>query len=286
MKAKHLVLVAAVLTLGACRWGDAKAPTGQVVATIGDREITFRQLHAELDGFAPGTPDVQKAGEREALDRILQRSILADAARKQGLDKDPDFILLSERANDALLVEMLQKKIITNVPPPTTEEAEQFAEAHPNIFAERKIFDVEQIRIARPADPGILPKLRPLNTLDEIAAFLTQHQISFQRGTNTIDAVGISPKLVDAIVAMPAQEVFIIPTGNVVLINRISNTRTEPFTGDKATKYALYLLRTQHAQDAVQKAFNVILAASKGQIHLNKDFEAMSKVASSKKPPA
>jgi peptidyl-prolyl cis-trans isomerase C len=279
IKAQHFILLAALLALGACRWGWSKAPTGQVVATVGAREITLRQLHAELEGFAPATPEAQRAGQRAALNRILERSILADAAKKQGLDKDPDFILLSERANDALLVEMLQKKILASVPPPTTEEASQFEDAHPNIFAERKIFDVEQIRILRPTDPSVLSPLRPLNTLDEVVAYLTKHQISFQRGTSSIDAVGLSPKAVDAIVALPPQEVFIIPAGNMVLINRITNTRTEPFTGDKATKYALYLLRTQHATEVVQKAFTNILISAKGQIRYNRDFQAPPKTA-------
>src|SRR5262249_52978649 len=64
-----------------------KAPTGQVVATVGSREITRRELQAELAGSTATTPAAQKAEQQLALRRIIQRVILANAAKEQGLDK-------------------------------------------------------------------------------------------------------------------------------------------------------------------------------------------------------
>ena len=285
LRAQHFLLLAIALTLGACHFTSPKAPTGQVVATVGEREITRRQLQLELNGAGQVTPAGQKAQQQAALQYIIQRSILADAAKQQGVNKDPNFILLSERANDALLVQMLQAKIAASVPPPTREEANSFEEANPNVFAERKIFEVEQMRMARPADSSILAKLKPLNTLDDIASFLTQNHIAFQRGQSTIDAVGQNPKLVSAIVALPPNEVFIISSGNGLLINQVLNTRTQPFTGEPATKYALHVLQTQHAQEAVQRAFASILGRAQTDVRINKDFQPTPKPVSVPSPP-
>jgi len=281
---KQLAVIAVALTTCGCHFGSQKPPTGQVVATVGDREITRRQLQAELNGVAAATPAAQKAQQQAALQYIIQRAILADAAKKQGLDKDPNFILLSERANDALLVQLLQTKIAASVPAPTIEEANTFEEANPDVFAERKVFDVDQMRMSRPADPSILAKLKPLNTLDDIASFLTQNRILYQRGKSTIDAVGQNPKLVSAIVKLPPNEVFIISSGNGVLINQVLATRVQPFTGGQATKYALYLLRTQHAQEAVQRAFADLLKKAQSDIRINKEFQSAQKPASAPLP--
>ena len=119
MKPYHLFLFITVLAVSACGQ-SSKTPTGQVAATVGGHEITVRQLQAELSGVPAAAPAAQKAQKQGALDLIVQRTILADAARKQGLDKDPNFILLSERANEALLVQRLQAKIASNVPPPSS----------------------------------------------------------------------------------------------------------------------------------------------------------------------
>ena len=90
---------------------------------------------------------------------------------------------------------------------------------NPNIFAERKLLDVDQIRAPRPSDPKIIAQLQPLKTLDDIANFLTQNHIPFQRGTNVMDAVGQDPKLLNAVLALPAHEVFVVSSGNEIFIN-------------------------------------------------------------------
>lgn len=277
IKLRYLFLLGATLLISGCDFklpfGTAKPPTGQVVATIGDREITIRQLQAEMRGSRGATAAVQKAQQQATLQFLIQRSILADEAKKEGLDKDPNFILSSERAIDTLLVEQLQAKLAAGVPAPAVEEISHFEGLNPNIFAERKIFDVEQISMARPTDQGLLAKLKPFKSLDEVASFLTENHIDFRRGLSTIDAVGQSPKLIAAIVELPPQEVFIISSGNSILINQIRNTRMLPFVGPSADKYASNLLKAQHTQEAVQRQMASILAKAKGAIKINKDYQ-------------
>ena len=98
----------AMLALSGCHFGTPKCPTGQVVATVGDREITRRELEAEIQGSTATTPAAQKAERQAALQRIMQRVALANAARDRGIDKDPSFALLRQRAEDALLVAALR----------------------------------------------------------------------------------------------------------------------------------------------------------------------------------
>ena len=273
--------------MSGCNSGSKpKAPTGQVVATVGGQEITVRQLHAELNGAAPASPAAQKEQQRAALSFMIERTVLAEEARKQGIDKDPNFILLNQRATDMLLVQQLQAKIAAAVPPPTKEEAVQFQNANPNLFAERKIFDVDQIRIDQPTDRTVLAKLQPLKTLDEVANFLTQNHLPFLRGTSTIDAVGQDPKLVNAIVALPPQEVFVFSAGNQILINQVRNMRTEPLTGDPADKYALNILRLQHTQAAVQKQLTSVILKSRSTTQIAKDYLAPKAAPAPAKAPA
>jgi EpsD family peptidyl-prolyl cis-trans isomerase len=281
LKQKILRLVATclVLALGACHFQKPKAPTGQVAATVGNREITVREVHAELGGRVAPTSALEKANEQNALGAILERVILANSARDQGLDKDPQFLLLEQRQTDALLAQQLEAKIAANVPAPTREEAEQFELANPNMFTERKIFHLEQIRMARPTDKGITAKLVPLNTLDEVAEFLVKNNISFQRGTNTIDALGESPELTNKIVALAPQEIFILSSPSEIFIDHIQNTETQPFIGEPATKFALNFLRESHIRAAVQKGIGALLAKARGSIRLNKDFQFPTKAA-------
>jgi EpsD family peptidyl-prolyl cis-trans isomerase len=284
-KPQYLFLITILLEVSACNRAP-KAPTGQVAATVGGHEITVRELRAELAGAPPVAPAAQKEQQQAALNLIVQRTILADVARKQGLDKDPNFVLLSARTNDALLVQQLQAKIAATVPPPSPEEVAQFQAANPDIFAQRKIFDVEQIRMARPADPNFTKTLEPLKTLDDIAAYLTQQNLPFQRGMGTIDAVSQNPQLVSAIVALPPKEVFIITSGNQILMNLIRSTRVEPYSGDAAAKYAANYLKAQHTQDAVRKQLGALIAAGERTVLFAKDYQPPAKPAGAPAGPA
>jgi EpsD family peptidyl-prolyl cis-trans isomerase len=217
---------------------------------------------------------------------MIERTVLADEARKQGIDKDPDFILLSQRTEDALLAQQLQNKIAKTVPPPTADEAARFQSANPNVFAERKIFEVDQIRMNQPSDRTLLAKLQPLKTLDEVASLLTENKVPFQRGTSSIDAVGQNPQLINAIVALPPQEVFVFPAGNQIMVNQLRNTRTEPFTGDPANKYAMNVLRLERTQNAVRRQMSAILAKAKNTIVVSKDYMPPKAAPAPAKAPA
>jgi EpsD family peptidyl-prolyl cis-trans isomerase len=272
------------LVASGCDSGSApKAPTGQVVATVAGQEITVRQLQAELSRAVAVPPAQQKEQRRAALNFIVERTVLADEARKEGIDKDPEFILLNQRAADTLLVQQLQAKIAAGVPAPTAEEATRFQNDNPNMFAERKIFDVEQIRMNVPSDRSVLAKLQPLKTLDEVANLLTENKIAFQRGTASIDAIAQTPKLVNAIMALPPQEVFVFPAGNQILVNQIRGTRVQPFTGEAADKYALNVLKLERTQTAVQRQMAAIIAKAKSQIQVAKEYQAPTKAPA---PPA
>jgi EpsD family peptidyl-prolyl cis-trans isomerase len=261
-----------LLMLGACDRAP-KPPKGQVVAIVGSREITRRELQVEMNGVTTATQAIQKAQQQIALQRIVQRAILVQAAKDQGIDKDPSFALLSQRASDQLLVDLLEKKVANSVPPPSDEEVAQFKQANPNMFAERRLFDVDQIRMPRPADRTIIPKLEPLKTLDEIATFLSQNHLPFQRGTNVMDAVGQDPKLLNAIVALPPHEVFMLSSNSEIFINQIRETKLSPFDGPAATKYAVNLLKGQHATDAVSKQMRGFLMKAGSAVRINPEFE-------------
>ena len=112
-----LAAMCATSLLAACN----KAPTGQVVATIDGQEITLTELNAELATMQiPANAD-KKLVQNAALERIVERKILANAARTDGLDQNPDYIVRRQQMEEALLVQTLAKKIaaITNITNPS-----------------------------------------------------------------------------------------------------------------------------------------------------------------------
>jgi EpsD family peptidyl-prolyl cis-trans isomerase len=271
-----MAAVAALLALGACRlpWqkpdvASQAAPKGQVVAVVKNDEVTLTDLRAELAGQSAATPQDQKVLEQSALEQIIGRKLLASAAHDQNLDKTPDYAVQKQRADETVLAMMLQRRIAGQVPPPTRDEAERFVNEHPDMFAQRKLFLVDQIRMKRPPDAQKLKELEPLKTMDEVEAWLVKQKVDFEHTIDAIDTLGSDPKLIDFIEKLPAQEVFVVPRGDVLLVNRIREVAVIPLTGERAISYALDALRNQRTLEAVAREENAILARSAKTIRYN-----------------
>src|SRR5215212_831827 len=99
----HIPALAGALALSACD----REPTGQVAAIVGDDEITLQEVNAEVGNAKPPEGIDAKAVQQSALQRIIDRRLLASVARDQDLDKRPEFLIRQRQLEDALLVQLL-----------------------------------------------------------------------------------------------------------------------------------------------------------------------------------
>jgi EpsD family peptidyl-prolyl cis-trans isomerase len=274
----------ACLALAGCQ-PKAKAPTGQVAATVDGQEITQKQIDTELAGAQLGAdPHALEAARRQALQAIVVRKLLAKAARDQGLDKTPDFAVREQQQTEAVLAQALEAKLGDAVPQPTAEDAQDFMRKNPDVFAERKIFTVDQVRFMPPAGSNVLQQIHPLNTLDEIAALLNREKIPFLRSIERIDAVGNDPSVVAQIVKLPANAVFVLPSKAGVLADQIKDVKVESFTGDAATKYATQVLLERRRRESLQRYLGQVMgkANASNAVVFNKMYQPQRPQSSKK----
>jgi EpsD family peptidyl-prolyl cis-trans isomerase len=279
---KRLLIVGVCIALGACRFPGMghKAPSGQVLATVDGQEITMRDLSAELGSALPSDPKVRKAVEQQALQAIIDRKLIAKAAEKEGLEKTPEFALKKQRMTDALLAQSLQDKLVAAVPTPTHEEAEAYVNAHPEMFAQRKIFNIEQIQARGPLSQAELQSFVPLKTLDDIQAKLTADHIDYRRSVISQDAGVLDPRVVDMLVKLPAGEVFGLPQGQIVEFGVVRDTKVQPFTGQSALDRATQLLRQQRTQEAVSRKMQGVITQGATKISYNPAYKPAQPAAS------
>jgi EpsD family peptidyl-prolyl cis-trans isomerase len=264
----------AFLAVGACHrpafiGGKPAAPTGQVVAVVEGQEITLRDLNAELAGLNVTDPKLRKAAQDEALRKIIGRKILAKAAQDQGIDKTADFALERQRADESLLAEALEQKLAAGVPAPTREEVEHYVSDNPDLFDQRKIMTVDQIRIVKPSDPARLQELAPLNTMPEIKVLLEREHTQYQEGTTQLDTAALGPDVSAKILKLPPNEVFVVPSGGYALINQIQSTVIQPLKGDQAISLATAYLRRKHVDDALQLSVRALLQKGDSTVAYN-----------------
>jgi peptidyl-prolyl cis-trans isomerase C len=292
MNAKRLGGLAAgsLLLMTGCHlpFTSPKAPTGQVAATVDGKEITLTQLQSEMASLPAGGPADQKAREQAALTAIVNRRLIADYAQKQGLDKTPAFAVQMSRARDVVLFEALQQQLARQIPAPTSDEAQTFISNNPDMFAQRKVYAIDQVQFPRNVSPDIIKGLTPINDLASVEAFLEAHKIPHKRVSVVLDALTADPHLVQAIAKLPAGELFVVGSNNAFLVNQIKETKTVPVPNDQAEKLAIASIKRNRTQEAISKEFGSIVAQGRSAVRFNPAFAppAQSLVSSPNKAPA
>ena len=245
-------------------------PAETVVAKVGDRALTLRELNADTP--VVGGAAAVRAAQAATLGDMVVRAIVAQAAVEQGIDASPDFALNRQRLIDTLLMQGLEAKFAGEAQKVTDDDAARYIAAHANVFAQRKIFTVDQIRAANPNDPTLVKQLEPLKTLAQVETLFTQRAMPFQRSTATFDAVDVNPQMVDAIAGLPPAEVFVIPNKDALLVGQIKETRIVPFTGPRATDYAVRVLTRQRAQEAVTRQVKALFDKARPTVSFSPGF--------------
>jgi EpsD family peptidyl-prolyl cis-trans isomerase len=257
----------ATLLLAGCH----KEPKGQVVAIVNGDEISMQELNAELQGVRiPDNVD-RKVLRKEILERLIDRKLIVQKAKDQGVDKTPDYVAQKRRLDDNLLVSMLGQKIAQTVPVPDDRDINQYINDNPSLFAQRQRLLLDQLQFDAPKDVKRLLALRDAHSLDAVAAGLQQLGISFTRGKGVIDTGRLDPQLMKKINELPAGEPFILPSSGKFVASVIISRDTIGTPSDVARAVATEAVRRRALVKESQA--QVVRARKEAEIQYQSGFE-------------
>ncbi len=236
-----MAALALMLTTAGC----SKKATGQVAAVVNGEEITLDELNAGLNGARIPDGADKKMVMKQVLQQEIDRRLLAQAAKEQGLDRDPSYISQQRRMNEDLLVRMFAKKSADSIPVPTADEIDKYVASNPSIFAGRTRYKMDQIQFDRPADIGQLKALEGDHTMAAVMATLTKIGIKFERGSGALDSGAVPPAMLKQITSLPAGEPFVTPSGNKVIVGAITGQEPLRVPEDQVRPLAVQSIRNE-----------------------------------------
>lgn len=251
-----LVVVPLVATLSAC---DRK-PEGQVVAVVDGREITIEELNGELPQTV-GREDADSSARNAALQQVVDRVLLAEAAREMNVDTSPEFILREKKLRETLLVQMLNEKLAREVKDPSSQDIDKMIADNPQAFAGRTVFALDQLVFAAPKRTGIIEALGPTKTMDDVVAVLNRSGIKFNRGSATVDSASLTPAMFAEFKRVGSSEPMVIPAGSTITVAKIMAARPVPISGDPARPVAGTGYKREKTQERLRE---VLKSARKG----------------------
>jgi EpsD family peptidyl-prolyl cis-trans isomerase len=261
MDRRIVLAIALAFTVSACQ----KKASGQTVAVVNNEEITASDLNAELASENASPTGTSQQARALALQNLIDRRLLADQARQEGLDKSPDFINQQRRGTEDLLIKMLLQRQISTAQVPSPNEISQFEASHPNMFANRETWSLDQLVFPLQKDPALLNKIAAAKTLDEIAQVLTGGGVQFTKASRKLDTAVIPPKIYAQLSQLKPNEPFVVPGPDRQVASVITAREPAPLAGDQARSLALNAMKRDQVQKILQDRVKSLKGSAKIQ---------------------
>lgn len=249
-------LLAALLavSLPACGGKDDKKAT-QVAAKVGSEEISVHQINQVLSrsNTAGATPEAAKAMSRDVLEKLIDQQLAVDQATEEKLHRSPEVVTQIEAARRDILARAYMQKIAGALPKPAPEELKKYYAEHPQLFSERRIFNVQEIVV--PTAPGVAEQLRALaaagKPIEEAAAWLKAKEIKFQGGSASRAAEQIPLELLPQVHALKDGQSMVMETPRAITLLRLASSQMAPVPEAAALPRIEQFLTNQRAGEAV-----------------------------------
>lgn len=244
-----LLALAAALVAG-CGGGD-KAAT-QVAAKVNGDEITVHQINYFLSRSGL-PPEGMEAAKRQMLERLIDQQIAKQQAIERKLDRTPAALHSIEAARDEILARTYREQVATGVPAPTEDEVRAFYAEHPELFAQRKLFGLEEISVAlpQPAAKEFKAFVARGTDLREAAGWLKSQNAPFadQRGIRAAEELPLD--WLTQMQQMKSGDTRLFENGERLYLVRVAATQAAPIEEAAARPRIRQYLINRRVREAI-----------------------------------
>lgn len=254
-----LPLLALSLSLGlaACGAKDEKKPVSQAAAKVNAEEISVYQVNFVLGRSGAGAIPAEQMSKvrREILDKLVEQQLAAEQAVEKKLDRSPEVLMAIDAARREILARAYVEQLAAGVAKPTPEEVKKYYLDHPQLFAERRIYNVQEI--VAPASAGVATQLKEMiaagKPMTEIATWLKNKDIKFVAGGATRAAEQMPLDLLPQVHALKDGQGLVVDGIQNVTVMRVMASQSAPVAEAAALPRIEQFLGNQRAGEAAAR---------------------------------
>jgi EpsD family peptidyl-prolyl cis-trans isomerase len=262
-------LLGAALALGLCACGkkDDKAAATQVAVKVGSEEISVHQLNQVLSraNTANTSPEAAQAMNREVLEKLIDQQLEVEQATESKIHRSPDVVSQLEASRREILARAYLQRIVSALPKPTPAEMKKYYADNPQLFAQRRVFNMQEIVV--PAAAGVSKDLQAFASsgkpLEEVVAWLKEKGIKFGANSATRPAEQIPMELLASIQPLKDGQSIVVQAPQADTLLRVASSQLAPVTEAVALPSIEQFLGNQRAKEAVAANLKQLRADTK-----------------------
>jgi EpsD family peptidyl-prolyl cis-trans isomerase len=280
-----LMIGLSLAILTGCSDSETEKPATQIVAKVNDDEITVHQLNSAVAKVPNVSPENVDAVRKEVLEKLVNQQLAVQQAEKNKIDRSAEVIMMMDAAKRDILTKAYLSQLVGNLPQPSEQEASKFYDEHPELFAQRRIYKLQEIVIPRKDAP--LDEIREAagsKTMDDMVAWLKSKNIQFRTGGATRAAEQISLPMLAEVSTLQDGQTKLIETPEALTVVHLVSSEQSPVDKEAAMQRIPRFLANEQAKDIINEDLQRLKTAAKIE-YLN-DFSSMAQQEPASPPVA
>jgi EpsD family peptidyl-prolyl cis-trans isomerase len=247
----------------------AGTPPEQVAAKVNGTELTVSQVDFALRRNPNLDEEQAKAASLKMVRFLVDQELLAQKAQADKLDRDPKVMEALDAARRQILAEAFISRKLGTPAEPSDAEVTAYYDAHPELFAKRKIYRLQEISIKAPQEKheAIRAKLAASKTLNDFAAWLKAENLPVKAAQGVKSAEQLPKAMLPKLAAMPDGQTMVVNAPDGLLVIVLADSQVQPATMEQA----------KARQKAIKAELDALEAAAK--------IEYFGEYAEAGKPP-
>jgi EpsD family peptidyl-prolyl cis-trans isomerase len=285
--ARVVMLAALAVLLAACGRDESARQVSQVAAKVNKEEITVHQLNGALAQFRGLGPEQQKAATKQVLERLIEQELLVQKAVAKKLDRDPRVVQAIEASKRQILAQSYLETLTAQAGRPSAEEIAKFYAERPELFAERKVYRLQEIAI--PVKPDLTlqaleEQVRKAKSLNDVVAWLKSIDAPYSANAAVKPAEQLPLEIVPRLAQLQPGQAMLMPAQAGFLLVQVVGTEKQPLDDKQARAFIEQYLAGQKRLDLARAEVKTLRDGAK--IEYVGEFGAEAPVKAERPAPA
>ncbi|HNT38850.1 MAG TPA: EpsD family peptidyl-prolyl cis-trans isomerase [Rubrivivax sp.] len=233
-----LAALAAAVLAGGCGEKKRERPQPQVAARVDGSEITLPQIARVLEQQPRLRPEQVDAASRQVLERLIDQRLLAAQAERMDLGRDARVRENIDAATREVLARAYADRLDDKLAPPDAAEVDAYYRAHPERFAQRRIYTLQELAIEAGADQFASLRER-FQSSPSVAAFVDHLKaagLRFSVSQVVRAAEQLAPSALTLLERLHEGQAALLPAPGGALVMVLIDSQADPLSPEQARR--------------------------------------------------
>ena len=259
-----VALAALAAALAGC--GERKdKPSSPAAARVNKDEISLALVNQVVQQQRGLRPEQVEPAARQALERLIDQQLVLQKAEEIKLEREPRVALLLEAARRDALARAYVDRLGEGAAKPTPEEVQKYFDDKPALFAQRRIYNLQELAIeARPEQVATLrERLGAAKNINEFVEYLKASEFRFAANQAVRAAEQLPLASLDAIARMQDGQASISATPGGAQVVVLAGSRSQPVTLEQARPAIEQFMLNERRRKLAEDELKALRAAAK-----------------------